>query len=278
MWSRESTRPISACSRAMRRDGGWPSTSSSARSAARRADAKRSASSRPSTPGEQPEIVRGARPPRGRWRRSVPRKRHATAPQTAKSVKMIERAAPPAPSAPSGSTPSNAASQTMQPDRWRSRRPRRAARPTRERAAESSRAGLFAPRRERLGVYAGAGVLAQHRQVFAQVGARGELRDRLLARAHGRGLSRRLQPGRQRLLAHPGARGAQQLEERRRPEQIEIARVQVLVVEEAIAGLAARARPIGRPAARARARRTRRRGRGARARSARVRAAPPIQK
>ena len=98
--------------------------------------------------------------------------------------------------------------------------------------------GLFAPRRERLGAHDRACVLAQDGQVFAQIGARGELGDGFVASAHGRRVRRRLQPGRQRRLAHPGARDAQQLEERRRPEQIQIARVQVLVVEEAIAGLA----------------------------------------
>src|SRR5207248_601174 len=80
-------------------------------------------------------------------------------------------------------------------------------------------------------------VVAQQRQLLAQVELWGQLRDRALAGADLVGAGRAPQPARECVLAGARARRAEQLEERARPEEVEVGGIGVVGVEEALAGL-----------------------------------------
>ena len=75
-------------------------------------------------------------------------------------------------------------------------------------------------------------------EALAKIQRRRELGDGLLPCADLGRLRRSRQPARQRLFAGAGARYGEQLEERPAPEQVEIVRIHVTIVTEAVAGLA----------------------------------------
>ena len=91
-------------------------------------------------------------------------------------------------------------------------------------------------------MHAGGDLTASHRQLFAQIEQRSKLRDGFLPGGNvGRG-SRRCQPSGERRFSGPRACDRQQLEQRTMAEQVEVVRVEVVVIAKAIAWLA-RARP-----------------------------------
>jgi len=87
-------------------------------------------------------------------------------------------------------------------------------------------------------MHRGADVGAEQRQVLAQIEARAQLVHCRLARADLVGRRGGEQPGGQRLLAGSRARGAQQLEQRAAPEQIQVVGVGMGGWAEALARLA----------------------------------------
>ena len=89
------------------------------------------------------------------------------------------------------------------------------------------------PRGQRPRIDVQAQVEALHRQVLLEVQARRQLGHRLLARANHRRGGRALQPVGERLLAHRRARRGQPLVERPDAEQVEVRRVDVVLVREA---------------------------------------------
>ena len=112
-------------------------------------------------------------------------------------------------------------------------------------AAERARAndgkpagGAVAQLRSAVGSHAGADVLAGESEVLAQVEARAQLQHGLLPRARLAHRGGAPQPVRERLLPRPGARRAEKLEERAATEEIQVRRVRVRVVLEALARLA----------------------------------------
>jgi hypothetical protein len=84
-------------------------------------------------------------------------------------------------------------------------------------------------------------------EVLAQVQPWQHVAHRVLPRAHVTQRGGCRQPGRQRLFSRPGARCAEQLEQRASPEHVEVAGIQVRLVQEPLAGVAAARPPVLQP-------------------------------
>ena len=98
-------------------------------------------------------------------------------------------------------------------------------------------------RREGIGARGRRDLLAEDRQVLAQVQVRRQGLHRRLPGAHRCGIRRRQQPRGDRLLAHAGPRVAEQLVQRAFAEEVETVGVRVAGIAEAISG-AAGPRPL----------------------------------
>ena len=198
--------------------------SSAARSATKRGAANGSRSRRASELAEQREVAHRrstARMTRRTRRRHQPPIPASTASAAANGHGPHHRAAHPTPLTMTALTATAA---------------------TRGRTARPAARGAAAPGRQRLGVQPGPDVVAEQRQLLAQIErGRSSATAACRARISATGAGARSH-ARQRLLAGARARRAEQLEQRAGAEEVEIAGVRMRRVDEALAGLAA-ARP-----------------------------------